>query len=159
MKFTLSNNQQVQFDVRHQYSGTNQKSLQELYLIKQSIEKTITSLRVLGELSEGARAIGLIDYWTEKLRHVKGSISCIKNCPIKTNVTFKLLADGEIVYSAEAFSSISRPDACDGRHDKGVGRYAAINRLLKKLVNDKVLDKYARSEVADKLLFRVTKTA
>jgi len=147
-KITFANGDVAQFEIYFEFSGKNQAYINKHIEIKNKYIETVTALKTLMELSEGARTATepLIKFYENKISIVKGLITNRKKFPVKTRVSLTV-GDKTIT----AFSSISREDRYFGMHSRKVGRVTAINNLLAELAKEG-MGKAQRTELAKKLL-------
>jgi hypothetical protein len=141
MKITTSLGE-VQFELRHQYDGQYTHLIKQGEIRRDRLIETIQSLKVLGELSVGAAQPDLIKWWERELMLVRGDITRLKQCPVKTFCTLTD-ASGNVY---ESFASIRYTDALLGLHSRKMGRKAAIANLLKCL-KERGMSKAMRREI------------
>jgi len=161
MRITFSDGTTGVFQLHHHYTGETARIIAAATEVKGKYLEIICQLKVLGQLSQGAHNPALIEWVEEQLRYLKGTVSEARNRPTKTICSLEwFFADGILRKKVEALSKISNADAAEDKHNRRIGREAAIRNLLNKLAEKfpygaalkAVMPKQLRKELFYKLL-------
>ena len=120
------------FELRHIYKGEDQKFInalhKEMKLLNDAVGYCLFAFNHTSNDNTMAAAGKTAQDLVKVVRKIKGSLTLLKKCPIKTICTFEYNG-----VKTTAHSSISREDALLYKHSAKIGRQTAIRNLLRAL--------------------------